>query len=416
MPPNGILAKYTIKERAADIDLSTVKEFSNPVHYDNSITVYTVEDTEAGQEAVRRIIDANWGKDANPWCLAARHNSSLDEAWGYWNDYNSIPKRIAFKDGKLLAFCASDKGYTEWWDREDTASTGIPYTVKTQGGSVTYEYHEEQGKERKVSENLPDGTVRTWYENGRLQSEELPNGTVHRWYEDGSLKYERLSDGTIHSWYSNGNLESESLPDGTERGWHKNGNMSYETLQDRIARSWYANGNMENQALIDGTISYWHENGKLSSVYLPDSTKYTWDEDGRLIAVLLSDGTEYILNHAMQQVYQRLPSGIIIPSGMGLSDLNKLEEQASVVKAKFDSSPGNEVYSQSIGERGVRRLDELEGTTSRMDALSTAKMTLRVSNSRQDGNLGQTETGNMKSTMDNSSLMGSSALVLIAYL
>ena len=111
--PNEILAKYTIKETKASrrIDPDTVHEFTNKVTYDNGITVYTVKDTRNGQQAVRSIIDTHWGEDANPWCLAARRDDDehdLEQAWDYWCNYNRIEKRIAFKNGKLLAFCASD--------------------------------------------------------------------------------------------------------------------------------------------------------------------------------------------------------------------------------------------------------------------------------------------------------------------
>ena len=66
--PNEILAEYTIKENLASrrINPDTVQEFSNKKTYDNGITVYTVDDTQEGQQAVRRIIDTHWGEDANP--------------------------------------------------------------------------------------------------------------------------------------------------------------------------------------------------------------------------------------------------------------------------------------------------------------------------------------------------------------
>ena len=38
------------------------------------------------------------GYDKNPWCLAARINDNLTQAWEYWNQYNAYPKRIAFKN------------------------------------------------------------------------------------------------------------------------------------------------------------------------------------------------------------------------------------------------------------------------------------------------------------------------------
>ena len=117
----------------------------------NGVTVYTVDDTQEGMMAVRRAIDANWGENANPWCLVSRKNGlaesmlndfseedrkalGLDEvddtmqaAWDFWkNMYNAYPKRIAFKGGKLLAFSANSEPEILWFDRNNKPSKEIP--------------------------------------------------------------------------------------------------------------------------------------------------------------------------------------------------------------------------------------------------------------------------------------------------
>ena len=126
--PNEILAKYTIKEMRnkkdiinPDVYLTKISKkkapvFSNKQTLDNGITIYDVQDTKAGQLGVRDIIDSHWGKDANPWCLAARHNDSFDGAWRIWGLYGGIPKRIAFANSKLVAFCANSRDKIIWWD------------------------------------------------------------------------------------------------------------------------------------------------------------------------------------------------------------------------------------------------------------------------------------------------------------
>lgn len=135
----------------------------------HGVETFQVDDSREGQQLMRKVIDTHWGKDANPWCLLARgedeemedafsswwHGLSPDEkndvigenvfsdnvgwfdlrdgeqlrieekakkyygkevnpdyndlsqAWRYWNYYNALPKRVAFKDGKLLAFMAT---------------------------------------------------------------------------------------------------------------------------------------------------------------------------------------------------------------------------------------------------------------------------------------------------------------------
>ena len=90
------------------IDPDTVMEFSDKRNEGNGIVSYEVDDTKKGQRAVRRIVDTHWGKDANPWCLIQTDEYGLtDFADRCWESYDKLPKRIAFKNGKLLAFMAT---------------------------------------------------------------------------------------------------------------------------------------------------------------------------------------------------------------------------------------------------------------------------------------------------------------------
>lgn len=110
-----------VKKNYSDPD--KIPEFTDKQEYQNGVVVYQVENTLKGQKAVRYVIDANWGYDANPWCLAARQNGTLKKAQNYWWKYNSYKKRIAFQNGQLLAFSACDHGkYNLWWDRNDKSS------------------------------------------------------------------------------------------------------------------------------------------------------------------------------------------------------------------------------------------------------------------------------------------------------
>ena len=125
--------KSTLRIKSQDIDFSpsSEKAFSNPYNAGDGVVIYKVKNSKEGQLAVRKAIDANWGYNKNPWCLAARIGSNTDDelknAWTYWNDYNAYPKRIAFKNGKLLAFSAGDKkNHVEWWDRNNKSHYTIP--------------------------------------------------------------------------------------------------------------------------------------------------------------------------------------------------------------------------------------------------------------------------------------------------
>ena len=139
-----------IKSQDAHFSPSSEKAFSSPYNAGDGVVIYQVKNSKKGQLAVRKAIDVNWGYDKNPWCLAARkdgfdqneinalsHEQAeqlglysddvLAVAWKYWTYYNAYPKRIAFKNGKLLAFSAgNEKQHVEWWDKNDEPHSTIP--------------------------------------------------------------------------------------------------------------------------------------------------------------------------------------------------------------------------------------------------------------------------------------------------
>ena len=165
-PEELFLAHKEFKPSARPIDPATVPELSDARDEGDGIVSYLVQDDRQGQAAMRRIIDTHWGEDANPWCLLAKRQApvsrelfnawenryhdweeglteeerddfgftdlalrdyyaknveapprrrflsgdegGLDDAWHYWNNYSALPKRVAFKDGRLLSFMATD--------------------------------------------------------------------------------------------------------------------------------------------------------------------------------------------------------------------------------------------------------------------------------------------------------------------
>lgn len=58
---------------------------------------------------MRDVINTHFGRDASPWCLLQGDGAGglTEDSWVYWERYGAIPKRVAFRDGKLLAFSAS---------------------------------------------------------------------------------------------------------------------------------------------------------------------------------------------------------------------------------------------------------------------------------------------------------------------
>lgn len=103
------------------LDLDNISQLSDKKEYKDGIVTYKVQDDKQGMKAVRKIVDMQWGKKANPWCLISRTGGNLD-AWHYWQRYNAYSKHIAFQDGKLLAFCANTNKHILWWDRHNQLS------------------------------------------------------------------------------------------------------------------------------------------------------------------------------------------------------------------------------------------------------------------------------------------------------
>lgn len=120
------------------LDLDSIPELSQKKEFGDGIVIYKVQDNKKGMKAVRRIVDAQWGKKANPWCLISRSGGNLD-AWHYWQRYNAYPKHIAFQKGKLLAFCANVNKKNLWWNRYNQLSPQLEDELGNKVETETYE-------------------------------------------------------------------------------------------------------------------------------------------------------------------------------------------------------------------------------------------------------------------------------------
>lgn len=92
------------------------KTFSNKrtvrVSSRREFVVYDVENTEEGQQDVVNAIAAHY--ESSPWCLATFTNTGkpTESAKTYWNKYNGIPRKIAFENGRPVAFCSAEPKFT----------------------------------------------------------------------------------------------------------------------------------------------------------------------------------------------------------------------------------------------------------------------------------------------------------------
>ena len=226
-PDELMLSHKEFRPSARPIDPATVPELSDARDEGGGVVTYEVADTREGQAAMRRIIDTHWGEDANPWCLLARDKrdpelssdfwdwmrgvvggrgedavtrardryfespeewetqyrrarkrdprenpDELTGAWGYWNHYNAMPKRVAFKNGRLLAFMATDGIYEGGLIYGDELQERFPELVPD------YEAWQEtdEGRENQASFN-------EWMsvEHGDLYDEALKNPREQWW-------------------------------------------------------------------------------------------------------------------------------------------------------------------------------------------------------------------------------------------
>ena len=316
--------QYKIKEKAIDPD--TVPELSNgqtigPPSF--SIRVYDVEDTKEGQLAMRKIINTHWGEDANPWCLLQGDGKGnlRSDAWKYWNHYNGVPKRVAFKDSKLFAFCANDYAKDYWWNRQDEAHNGISFDMKMPNDELDREATYEMSGDGTLGNptnirrgNKQNGIYEKWYDNGQQWYRENRKdgklkGVREEWHKNGQLKssvnynngkveglFEELYDnGKVYRrrFYENGKLE------GADTCWDENGDVIrtgfYKNNEaDGLFTGRYDNGNMWFQTYFkdgerNGLDEWWREDGSLQSRGnykndIRDGLFEEWYENGQLEA------------------------------------------------------------------------------------------------------------------------------------
>ena len=245
----------------------------------NGVTVYDVANTREGQQAVRDLMNDHLtvdGKYYNCWCLLYASESTGElssQAWGYWNNYNGTQKKVAFKDGKIVSFCASNGRRSEWWDLSDRShGEKIPVEGKIPndklGRSSLMEVDMQTGKAtpvgRKYSGNKKNGLYREWNEDDVLTLSEnykggKRNGLCEYWDSNGQIM-ERINykggkrNGLYEIWYSNGQM--------CVRTNYKDGEIN------GLYEIWYSNGQMRERSnykdgKFNGLYEYWHPNGQM---------------------------------------------------------------------------------------------------------------------------------------------------------
>lgn len=344
---NARLAKWRGDKTPDPIDPDTVPELTNKVDLGHGITVYEVQDDAQGQRAMWEIVKSHLGmreippeedrdrgnRDTldpkhwafwSPWCLLVptqsgdRPSRSAEE---YWDYYCACPKRAAFKDGRVISFCASeDNAMGEWWDMEDKShDERIPVTVQVEAaefglvdehaddvsGTVDLEteltiYGElPTGEDLEVAGsvfsrgNKEDGTYEEWFAGGLLRVRET---RVDGELEGERVVYDERDNRFIVEHYKGGKLDGvrerrvpgswelrarSTYKDGHHVGvsevWHRDGSLAKRYPYDENGER---HGDVEEFARngtrttlkqyvhgkANGVFAYWTEGGQLRSV------------------------------------------------------------------------------------------------------------------------------------------------------
>ena len=96
------------KKEKAKFNPDEAKTFSNKRTVTTKggrvFTVYDVENTEEGQREVCKALAAHY--EMSPWCLSTftATGEPTESAKNYWNEYDSISRKIAYENGKPVAF------------------------------------------------------------------------------------------------------------------------------------------------------------------------------------------------------------------------------------------------------------------------------------------------------------------------
>jgi uncharacterized protein len=437
----------TVKEKPINPD--TIKEFSNKKTIPGTnITVYNVEDTREAQASVRRIIDTHFGYKSNPWCLAARTNGSLETAWGLWSGrYNKIPKKIAFENGKLIAFCASATNNDEWWDKQDNPHSGVPSTKKLEENKRQYVEYSEEGSivnegevfrktknkeeywysngQLKEEKNLKDGVLngisRTYHENGMLEKEDnydngIRNGLSKRYYDSGQLENELTWDqgkrkGAFKSYYENGILKEQTYYTNDDRNgqyfyYYDNGVIAeYGTYVDGeldgLSESYYRNGEIRESVKYDngrrdGVFVRYYENGQLEergeyNLNKRDGFHEKYYENGQLRELANFDNGKldgnYEFYYENGQLREKSNIEFGEPNGVSLKyyENGKLQEKANYIDGKLYGILERYYSNGKLKYQGDFVFNEKEGFHEEYHVNGQIRESVKYDNGTRDG-------------------------------
>lgn len=243
--PMSIINQWPGEVKEEPINPNDVKTLHKAKELSEGIIIYDVDESDESRNNMRQIINTHFGKDCSPWCLLQGDGKGnlTESSEKYWEHYDSYPKQVAFKDGKLLAFSANDSEDRVWWDRQDERHDNIPVVGKIKGDrlgrSGSIEYNPETGAIEGVNDiykgNRMNGVFMQWhsleddipyreetYKDGKLDGRSIWRNSNSQIMADQTFK-DGVLDGKATIYHDNGNLEEEQM--------YANGQLNGERIQ-----------------------------------------------------------------------------------------------------------------------------------------------------------------------------------------
>ncbi len=311
-------AEYRPKEKPINPD--TVPELSDRREMGHGIVTYLVQDDKAGQAAMRRIINTHFGKDASPWCLLQGDGDGnlTDDAWHYWNHYDALPKRVAFKNGKLVAFMATDRSKADDVDIEDLYAGRL-------GEEIEKEWAEYDGEDfaRFMRERHPDRmnkAAEQWWDRTDASHDGIPFRTKDE--EGRTLEQELMQNGEIRTTKIS---KGDPKADGIYEEWNFADDQKYHVVTER------------RNGVPYKTTHYWRNGNVSAEAFWPDRNK----DDSEINRTFNEDGTLRTLKTHLP--YGRHASISLHPNGMSLTwhEVDRAREEVLIL-------PGDGITKEEI--------------------------------------------------------------------
>ena len=230
--PSDIIDAHPTKAR---INPDEILEFSNKKKRGNGIVVYDVEDSKAGQAAVRQVADTHYGEKWNGWCLIAR----LDEA--------ADVQRMTFRDleeAEMMKSVFEQEGRFETVHLTETKLMEDEWLNTLDEAEVVKSEFEKSGKFRQETIKIE-----------KIKHKRAPGDVITKYVVSGTGFKEYVIEGVE---------PKRKTKDPLEVAWKHWNDYNFDENGHRIA---FQNGKL--LAFRDGNKKQWWDKKDKAHTYVP---------------------------------------------------------------------------------------------------------------------------------------------------